>query len=134
MLIKAYNTTAVQELLAKLGFMSSMSGKGSCYDHAVIESFWSTLKRECLQGKVFEDAFSIKLATFSYIEGYYNKQRKHATLGYLSPIVFEKKNCSSIFPLFFIQIYHPKYAIFTSFFFSIYTFSSSGYEGNIYVL
>lgn len=92
-----YTATTVQELLAKLGFISSMSGKGSCYDNAVIESFWSTLKRECIQGKMFEDALSIKLATFSYIEGYYNKQRKHATLGYVSPIIFEKKNCSSMF-------------------------------------
>ena len=45
-----YTSTSVQELLDKFGFISSMSSKGSCYDNAAMESFWSTLKRECIRG------------------------------------------------------------------------------------
>ena len=70
--------------LAKL----SMSGVGNCYDNAVMESFFSTLKTECVTG-VFLTHTQARTVIFEYMEVWYNRQRLHSTLGYYSPVDFE---------------------------------------------
>jgi putative transposase len=71
----------------------SMSRAGNCYDNAVIESFWSTLKSDT-DLDVFEppSRADANLAVFDYIETFYNRTRRHSTLGSVSPVVFETKN------------------------------------------
>jgi transposase InsO family protein len=81
-----------QKRLEELGIRTSMSGRGDCYDNAVIESFWGTYKQELLylqpKGRFgsFEQA---RVETFKYIEIFYNRQRRHSAIGYLSPDTFE---------------------------------------------
>ena len=70
-----------------------MSGSGSCYDDAVAESFFATLRTELMEGVVFEDRNQARLAVFDYIEVFYNRKRRHSTLRYMSPLEFE---CLSI--------------------------------------
>ena len=66
----------------------SMSGAGNCYDNAVMESFFSTLKTECVTG-VFLTHAQARTVIFEYMEVWYNRQRLHSTLGYRSPVDFE---------------------------------------------
>ena len=61
-----------------------MSRKGDCYDNAVMESFFSTLKSECVMG-VFSSRAQARQSIFEYIEVWYNRQRRHSALGYHSP-------------------------------------------------
>jgi len=70
--------------LAKL----SMSGAGNCYDNAVMESFFGTLKTECVTGP-FRTRTLARTTIFEYLEVWYNRQRLHSTLGYHSPVDFE---------------------------------------------
>jgi len=67
----------------------SMSGAGNCYDNAVIESFFSTLKTECVTG-IFKTHAEARSVIFEYMEVWYNRQRLHSTLGYFSPVDFER--------------------------------------------
>ena len=73
------------------GFRQSMSAKGNCYDNAQAESFFSRLKTQLIEGGVFESVEQARTEIFSYIEGYYNRIRRHSSLGYVSPIEFEKQ-------------------------------------------
>ena len=66
-----------------------MSGSGSCYDNAVAESFFATLKTELMEGVVFDDRNQARLAIFDYIEVFYNSKRRHSMLGYVSPLEYE---------------------------------------------
>ncbi len=68
-----------------------MSRKGDCYDNALIESFWGTLKEEGTENEVYQTRKEAKIAIFEYIEVFYNRKRKHSSLGYLSPFEFEKR-------------------------------------------
>jgi len=86
-----YVSDAYRQLLAAHGLRQSMSGKGNCYDNAQAESFFSRFKAELVEGGMFEDTAQAKSETFSYIEGYYNRIRLHSSLGYLSPMEFEKQ-------------------------------------------
>jgi putative transposase len=67
-----------------------MGRKGDCYDNAVAESFFSTLKNELVHDRWFNDRDQARSAIFDYIEVFYNRQRRHQTLGYRSPDEFEK--------------------------------------------
>jgi len=69
----------------------SMSRKGDPYDNACIESFHATLKKECIYRRHFQTKAEAKTAVNQYIGSFYNKTRKHSTLGYLSPVNFELK-------------------------------------------
>ena len=69
-----------------------MSRKGDCWDNAVAESFFHTLKVELIHGKTYNTRQEAKMAIFEYMEEFYNRQRRHSYLGYLSPVDFEKKN------------------------------------------
>lgn len=70
--------------------LQSMSRKGNCWDNAVAESFFKTMKTEMVYQVKFETRRQAKLAIFEYIEVWYNRERRHSTLGYLTPCEFEK--------------------------------------------
>lgn len=85
-----YASAAYREKLAALGFVASMSRRGNCYDNAATESFWSTLKLEWLYRRRFAFRAEVEPALFAFIDGWYNPRRLHSSLGYLSPVDFEK--------------------------------------------
>lgn len=84
-----YASKPYRELLKDHGFCQSMSRKGNCYDNAKMESFFGTLKREEIDGWVFDNMRQGRLRIFSYIEGFYNPRRIHTSLGGLSPDQFD---------------------------------------------
>ena len=86
-----YSSGSFRKLLSKNGLRQSMSGRGNCYDNAQAESFWARLKTELLENGAFRSVEEARSETFSYIEGYYNRVRRHSSLGYLSPDEFERK-------------------------------------------
>jgi transposase InsO family protein len=85
-----YASEAFRKLIQK-GCRQSMSRKGNCWDNAVAESFWKTIKAELIYRKTFKARKEAELAIFEYIEIFYNKTRLHSVLGYLSPEQFELK-------------------------------------------
>jgi putative transposase len=87
-----YTSQAYQTFLRDHGIRVSMSRKGNCWDNAVMERFFGTLKRECTSRARFATHEQARTALFEYIEVYYNRVRKHSTLGYLSPVQFELAN------------------------------------------
>lgn len=91
-----YVSNAYRELLARHGLRQSMSGKGNCYDNAQAESFFSRFKAELMENGFFENVRQAISETFGYIEGYYNRIRRHSGIGYLSPIEFERQLTSGI--------------------------------------
>lgn len=91
-----YGSEAIDKSLKKNNMLGSMSGKGSCYDNAPMESFFNSLKRECVGSEIFKDVETAEKEIFNYIECYYNNKRKHSTLGYLSPVKFEEKHENSL--------------------------------------
>jgi len=86
-----YASVEYQRLLYIGGFRQSMSRKGNCYDNAQAESFFSKFKAELVENGIFESVEEAKAEVFSYIEGYYNRIRLHSSLGYKSPLEFEKQ-------------------------------------------
>jgi putative transposase len=83
-----YTSAAYRTCLTKAMIQLSMSGVGNCYDNAVIESFFGTLKTECVTGP-FPTCALARTTIFEYLEVWYNRQRLHSTLGYYSPVDFE---------------------------------------------
>jgi putative transposase len=77
-----------QAMLKQFGMIASMSRRGNCYDNAPIESFWGTLKNELVHHKKYLTREEAKQEITEYIEIFYNRQRKQARLGYLSPAAF----------------------------------------------
>jgi transposase InsO family protein len=67
-----------------------MSRKRDCWDNAVAESFFATLKLELKPDRIWASRAETRMAIFEYIEGWYNRTRRHSTLGYLSPAQFEE--------------------------------------------
>ena len=88
--VSQYASYEYQKLLQKHGMICSMSRKGICYDKAVMEIFFHTLKVELIYGNVFETRMQDRRCIFEYIEIYYNTKRMHSSLGYLSPTQFEE--------------------------------------------
>ena len=86
-----YTSKRYQNEVREIGVVSSMSGAGNPYDNALMESFYKTLKTELLINGSFETEEEAKNAIFEYIEIYYNRQRLHSSLGYLSPVEYEEK-------------------------------------------
>jgi putative transposase len=84
-----YTSVAYQRQLRQTGLVASMSRKGNCFDNAVVESFFSTLKNELIHEQVFHTREEAQAAVFEFIEIFYNRQRLHQTLGYVSPVQFE---------------------------------------------
>ena len=87
-----YTSQAYQAFLQGHDIRVSMSRKGNCWDNAVMERFFGTLKRECTSRIRLTTHEQAHTALFEYIEVYYNRVRKHSTLGYLSPVQFELVN------------------------------------------
>lgn len=87
-----YASEDVRTLLEKNKFKQSMSGKGNCYDNAVAESFFHTLKTEMVYQTIFETRQEAMNDIFEYIEIFYNRQRRHSSLKYFSPVDFENRN------------------------------------------
>lgn len=86
-----YASDTHKELLHEYGIIQSMSAKGNCYDNAVAESFFHSLKTELTHHIKFETRSQANQAIFEYIEVFYNRQRLHSSNGYLSPVDFEAK-------------------------------------------
>ncbi len=84
-----YASEDYQHLLQSHGIECSMSGKGDCWDNAVMESFWGTLKTELVNHESYATREQARASIFEYVEVFYNRQRLHSSLGYLSPEQFE---------------------------------------------
>ena len=84
-----YACGAYRSLLARNGLTCSMSRTGNCYDNAVMESFWGTLKTELVYRQKYTTRKHARRSIFEYIEVFYNRQRRHSSLGYVSPEAFE---------------------------------------------
>ena len=87
-----YTSRLVRELLKSYKITQSMSSTGNCYDNAITESFFHTLKTELIYWNVYQTREEAKRSIFEYIEIFYNRQRLHSALNYLSPVEFEEKN------------------------------------------
>ena len=85
-----YASLDYQKALTDAGIECSMSRKGNCWDNAPTESFFATLKRECVYRHRFATRQEARTAVFQYIEVWYNRKRRHSALGYLSPEAFER--------------------------------------------
>lgn len=90
-----YTSQLFRDRLRLTQITQSMSKTGCCYDNAVAESFFHSLKVEWIHGHELRDRESIRSAVFLYIESYYNRVRRHSSLGYLSPMEFERRNESA---------------------------------------
>jgi putative transposase len=85
-----YASGAYQDELAKNGLVCSMSRKGNCWDNAVVESFFSSLDIECEHGEMFASRAAARREVTEYILSFYNPTRLHSTLGYVSPMEYER--------------------------------------------
>ncbi len=86
-----YAATSYQRLLDEYGLIPSMSRKGNCWDNACVESFFGTLKRELMDHRHYATRDEATQDIFEYIEVFYNRQRRHSTLGYDSPAEYEAR-------------------------------------------
>ena len=84
-----YASKAFRELLRINEFKGSMSRKGDCWDNAVAESFFGSLKNELVHHEDYRTRQQARQSIFEYIEAFYNRQRRHATLDYMTPAEFE---------------------------------------------
>lgn len=87
---RQYSSTAYVEMLKKHAMKPSMSRRGNCYDNAVAESFFSSLKNELVHHCSFKTRDEARTAIFEYIEVFYNRQRRHQSLDYVSPVDYER--------------------------------------------
>ena len=86
-----YATASYRQILTVHGMIPSMSRKGDCYDNAVAESFFSGLKNELIWHRDFRTREEARGAIFEWIEVFYNRQRLHQTLDYVSPVRYEEQ-------------------------------------------
>ena len=86
-----YASEQFQRLMADSGIVCSMSRSGNVWDNAAMESFFSSLKTERIERKTYRTRNEARADVFDYIERFYNATRRHSTIGYLSPVEFERK-------------------------------------------
>jgi putative transposase len=86
-----YLSDDFQDLLKTNGITCSMSDKGSCYDNAVVEAFFASLKRERIKRKKYRTRDEARADVFDYIERFYNRERRHGYVGNISPAEFEER-------------------------------------------
>ena len=84
-----YASAAFRAELDAHGMLASMSGRGDCYGNAVAESFFATLEFELIMRQDWHTREEARRAVFRYIETWYNRKRRHSTLGYISPAEYE---------------------------------------------
>ncbi len=84
-----YASVEYQSLLSRHGLISSMSRAGDCWDNAVVESFFATLKTELVRDTNWHTRLDARRAVVEFIEVWYNRQRRHQTLGYRTPVQYE---------------------------------------------
>ena len=84
-----YCSDDYRRLVAASGFIASMSGRGNCYDNAMVETVFKTIKSECISRTAFSSRERASNAIGLYIEGFYNPRRRHSSIGYKSPTAFE---------------------------------------------
>jgi putative transposase len=85
-----YTRESYQALLGQEGMVVSMSRTADCYDNAAMESFFHSFKGECIDGQSFQTRAQARSGTFDYLETFYNRIRRHSTLQYLSPLIYEQ--------------------------------------------
>jgi putative transposase len=88
-----YSSANYLELVQQNGMVSSMSRTANCYDNAVTESLFHSFKGECVDREVFQTRAQARRAIFDYLEGFYNRTRRHSTLQYMSPVMYEQMMC-----------------------------------------
>jgi transposase InsO family protein len=86
-----YASQEYRSALSEAGLIASMSRRGNCYDNATMESFWSTLKGEAIENSKELSPTAVRQIVFEFIEAKYNRTRLHSSLGYKSPVDFEKQ-------------------------------------------
>ena len=86
-----YASAEYRKMMQSAGFRASMSRKADCYDNAPMESFFHTLKTELIHHRHYATREDARRDIFAYIEGFYNRTRRHSAIGYLSPIEMELK-------------------------------------------
>jgi len=91
-----YASGDFKKLLEDHKFIGSMSKKGDCWDNAVAESFFHTLKVECIRGKIFKTREEARRTIFAWVFARYNRTRLHSTLDYLSPFEYERRYRSTL--------------------------------------
>ena len=87
-----YASNAIHQLLLRLKMRQSMSRRAECYDNALAESFFGKLKNELVHCQRYQTRNQARASIFEYIEVFYNRQRLHSSLNYLSPVQFEQNN------------------------------------------
>ena len=91
-----YTSIAFGKRCREAGVRPSMGTVGDCYDNAMCESFFATLECELLDRRTFDSRAEARLAVFEFIEGWYNPHRRHSSIGYESPINFERKHAAQV--------------------------------------
>jgi transposase InsO family protein len=86
-----YCALSYRRMLEQFGMIASMSRKGNCYDNAPMESFWGTLKNELVHQRKYKTRQEAIQEITEFIEMFYNRQRRQAKLGYLSPAAYERQ-------------------------------------------
>jgi transposase InsO family protein len=86
-----YYSVEYQALLRRRGILISMSGRGNCYDKSMVETFFKTIKSELIWPVAWQSRQQAENAVARYIDGFYNPVRRHSSLGFQSPIAFERK-------------------------------------------
>ena len=87
---KQYCSVDYQALLRRRGILISMSGRGNCYDNSMVETFFKTIKSELIWQVAWQSRKQAENAVARYIDGFYNPVRRHSSLGFQSPIAFER--------------------------------------------
>lgn len=90
-----YASGEYQVRLAELGAQCSMSRRGDCYDNAAVESFFGTLKTELVHRRRYATRAAARADIFEYVEVFYNRERRHSALGYLSPAEYEARHAAA---------------------------------------
>jgi len=85
-----YASDAYRKMCMSKNITLSMSRRGNCYDNAYVESWFSSLKKECVYRNVYNTEAELRALIFDYIEVWYSRKRKHSALDYLSPVQFKE--------------------------------------------
>ena len=94
--LKLFVSLAFGQKARAAGIAQSMGSKGDCFDNAVAESFFATLKKELINRRSWPSKAELRTEVFDYIEVFYNRERRHSTLGQRSPADYEKLHPSII--------------------------------------